>query len=182
MPVGPDQTAPTAPMASAPTLGDVVTLPAKTDQRGHAMRTQAMVLAFYLLDTVFLALYAALGEIPLSGPIAYGAAACALAALFGSMVRLGLNRRMGGTRFTAMQLSAAVGVMLITAATLPQIGVLMLMTMITAIATAALRLSLAYVLIVSSLIAVVALALFQTAGTAFAMPLNDWKSRLLSGL
>lgn len=72
--------------------------------------------------------------------------------------------------------------MLATAASFPQIGILMLMTLIIAIATAALRLPLLYVLIISSLIAAVTLTLFQTAGATIAIPLNEWRSRLLSGI
>lgn len=183
MPIEPDLTAPTA--SSHTPLPTPVETPASHAPAGHlrqAMRTQIMVLSFYLVDTLFMAAYAAHGSLPPSAPVAYGAAGCGLTALFAVVLRMGLNRRMGGTRFTTVQMLSACGLMLITAAAVPQIGMLLLLTLIVALATAALQLPLRHVLAVSVLVAAFSLSLLLANGNRFGMPLDDWWLRLLSGL
>ncbi|HEX7499316.1 MAG TPA: GGDEF domain-containing protein [Polyangia bacterium] len=183
MPIEPDLTAPTA-SSSTPRPTPVET-PASHAPAGHlrrAMRTQVMVLSFYLVDTLFMAAYAVHGSLRPSAPVAYGVAGCGLTALFAVVLRVGLNRRMGSTRFTTVQLLSACGLMLITAAAVPQIGMLLLLTMIVALATAALQLPLSHVLAVSGLIAAFSLSLLLANGNRFGMPLDDGWLRLLSGL
>lgn len=146
------------------------------------MRTQAMVLAFYLLDALLMAAYAVHGTLPLVAAVAFGAAGCGLTGLFAALVRMGVPRRMGGARFTTLQLLTACSLMLVTAAAVPQIGMLLMLTMIVAVATAALQLPLRHVLAVSGLIAAFSLALLWVHGNRFSMPLDDGGVRLLSGL
>lgn len=148
----------------------------------RAMRTQAMVVAFYLLDALLMAGFAAHGVLPSVAALAFGAAGCALTGLFAVVVRLGLHRRWGGARFTTVQLLTACGLMLVTAATVPQIGLLLLLTMVVAVATAALQLPLRHVLAVSGLVASASLALLLVHGSRFGVPLDDAWLRLLSGL
>ncbi len=141
-----------------------------------------MVLSFYLVDALFMAGYAAHGSLPALAPVLYGAAGCGLTALFAVAMRMGLHRRMGGAHFTTVQLLTACILMLITAAMVPQIGMLLLLTMMVAVATAALQLPLRHVLAVSGLVAALSLALLMVNGHRFGMPLDDGWSRLLSGL
>jgi diguanylate cyclase len=183
MPTQADPTGPAAgPDARTPAAIDAAAPRAQTDHLSRATRTQLLVLSFYLVDTLFMGAYAALGVIPLSAAIAYGAAGCGLTGLLVVVVRMRLNRRLGGASFTAIQLLSACTLMVITAAAVPQIGVLMLMTLVIAVATAALQLPLRYVLGISALIAALTLALLLTDGERFGMPLGDVWSRLLSGL
>ncbi len=159
--------------------------PASRVPSGHlrrAMRTQVMVLSFYLADALFMAAYAAHGSLPALAPVVYGAAGCGLTGLFAVVVRMGLHRRMGGANFTTLQLVTACGLMLITAAVVPQIGMLLLLTMMVAVATAALQLPLRHVLAVSGVVAAFSLALVMTQGNRFGMPLGDGWERLCSGL
>jgi diguanylate cyclase (GGDEF)-like protein len=102
--------------------------------------------------------------------------------LFAFVVRKGFHRRIGGAWFTTMQLLTALGLMLGTAAAVPQIGLLLMLTMIVAVATAALQLPLRHVLVVSGLVAVVSLALLLIYGHRFSMPLDDAGLRLTSGI
>lgn len=146
------------------------------------MRTQIMVLSFYLVDALLMAGYAVHGALPPVAPIAFGAAGFGLTGLFAVMVRLGLHRRMGGAFFTTLQLLRACSLMLVTAAALPQIGMLLLLTLIVALATAALQMPLRHVLAVTGLIAAFSLALLLSNGNRFRMPLDDGWLRLLSGL
>lgn len=155
---------------------------APANRLGRAMRTQAMVLAFYLLDALLMAAYAVHGTLPPFAAVAFGAAGCALTGLFAALVRMGLHRRIGGARFTTLQLLTACSLMLITAAAVPQIGMLLMLTMIVAVATAALQLPLRHVLAVSGLVAAFSLALLWAHGNRFGMPLDDGGLRLLSGL
>ncbi|MBL8345918.1 MAG: GGDEF domain-containing protein [Rubrivivax sp.] len=146
------------------------------------MRTQIMVLSFYLVDVLFMVAFAEHGLLPALAPVVYGAAGCGLTGLFAVVVRMGLHRRMGGARFTTVQLVTACSLMLVTAAVVPQIGMLLLLTMMVAVATAALQLPLKHVLAVSGLVATCSLALLMAHGDRFGMPLEDRWSRLLSGL
>ena len=155
---------------------------APTDHLRRAMRTQIMVLSFYLVDALLMAGYAVHGALPPVAPIAFGAAGFGLTGLFAVMVRLGLHRRMGGAFFTTLQLLSACSLMLVTAAALPQIGMLLLLTLIVALATAALQMPLRHVLAVTGLIAAFSLALLLSNGNRFRMPLDDGWLRLLSGL
>ena len=173
MPIDPVMTAPDA-RAAAP--------PAPAGRLARAMRTQAMVAAFYLVDALLMAGYAVHGELPAIAPLAFGAAGCALTALFALLVRMGLHRRMGGARFTTAQLLSACSLMMATAAALPQIGVLLLLTLVIALATAALQLPLKNVLVVSGVIAASALALMLTTRARFGLPLGDVWLGLLGGL
>jgi diguanylate cyclase len=152
------------------------------DRRSPAMRTQLMVLAFYLIDALLMAGYAVHGALPPSAPWAFGAAGCGLTAGFALMLHWGLNRRLGGARFTTLQLLSACSLMLVTAAAVPQIGTLLLLTLIVALATAALQLPLSHVLAVTGLIAAWALCLVLVHGSQFSMPLDDEWLQLLSGL
>lgn len=149
---------------------------------GRAMRTQLMVLAFYLVDAVLMAAYALHGVLPALTPLAYGAAGYALTGAFAVAMHLGIPRRMGGASFTTIQLLSACSLMLITAAAVPQIGMLLLLTLIIALATAALQLPLRHVLAVSALIGTSALAVLLSEGDRFGMPLGDGWLRLISGL
>jgi len=149
---------------------------------GSATRTQLMVLTFYLADTVFMGAFAALGAIPASAAMAYGAAGCGLTAFFLVVVRMRLHRRLSGASFTATQLLTACSLMIITAAAVPQIGLLMLMTLITAVATAALQLPLRQLLVISVFLAAFTLAQLLTDGHRFGMPLGSGWLRLFSGL
>lgn len=155
---------------------------APTDHLRRAMRTQIMVLSFYLVDALLMAGYAVHGALPPVAPIAFGAAGFGLTGLFAVMVRMGLHRRMGGAVFTTLQLLSACSLMLVTAAALPQIGMLLLLTLIVALATAALQMPLRHVLAVTGLIAAFSLALLLSNGNRFRMPLDDGWLRLLSGL
>lgn len=146
------------------------------------MRTQLMVLSFYVIDSLLLAAYAAHGSIAPLVPVFYGAAGCGLTGLFAVMMRMGLHRRMGGARFTTAQLLSACSLMLAAAAAVPQIGTLLLLTLIVAVATAALQLPLKHVLAVSAAIAAAALAILLASGGRFGMPLHDSWLRLLGGL
>ena len=149
---------------------------------GRAMRTQLMVLAFYLVDAILMAAYALHGVLPAMAPLAFGAAGCALTGAFAVAMHLGVPRRMGGASFTTVQLLSACSLMLITAAAVPQVGMLLLLTLIIALATAALQLPLKHVLAVSALIGTSALAVLFLEGDRFGMPLADGWLRLLSGL
>jgi diguanylate cyclase len=146
------------------------------------MRTQAMVLVFYLVDALLMAAYAMQGTVPPHAALAFGAAGCALTALFAAAVHTGLHRHLSGAWFTTVQLLTACGLMLGTAAAVPQIGMLLLLTMVVAVATAALQLPLRHVLAVSALVVAASLALLLAHGTRFGMPLDDAWLRLLSGL
>lgn len=145
------------------------------------MRTQAMVVAFYLLDALLMGVYAMLGTLPPLTAVAYGAAGCGTTVLFAIVVRMGLHRRMGGAWFTTLQLMTACGLMLVTAAAVPQVGVLLVLTLVVAVATAALQLPLRHVLAVSGLVAASSLALLLVHGSRFSMPLDDPWQRLTSG-
>ena len=146
------------------------------------MRTQAMVVAFYLLDSLLMAAYAVHGTLPFFAAAAFGAAGCGLTGLFAVAVRLGLHRRLGGARFTTVQLLSACGLMLVTAAAVPEIGMLFMLTMVVALATAALQLPLRHVLAVSGVVASASLGLLMWRGSRFGVPLDDVWLRLLCGL
>lgn len=183
MPIEPDLTASTAaPTAPLPTPLEAAAPHASSRRLSRAMRTQVMVLLFYFVDALFMAPYAAHGTLPPSAPVVFGAAGCGLTALFVVMLRKGLHRRIGGTRFTTIQLLCACSLMLVTAAAIPQIGMLLLLTLIVALATAALQLPLRHVLAVSGLVAVCLLCLLLALGNRFGMPLEDGWLRLLTGL
>ena len=175
-------TPPAGTVTLGPTLPETAPVRAQASHLSQAMRTQVMVLAFYLADTIIMAAYAAHGLLPAATPVAYGVAGCGIVGLSALVVRLGLNRRMGGASFTTLQLLSACGLMVITAAAVPQIGLLLLMTLIVAVATAALQLPLRHVLAVSALVATCSLALLEVRGDRFGIPLGDGWLRLLSGL
>ena len=168
--------------ALIPSAAPVSAAPAAASPVGRAMRTQLMVLAFYLLDTLLLAGYALHGVVPAMAPLAFGTTGCAMTGLFAVLMRLGVPRRMGSARFTTLQLMGACGLMLATAAVLPQIGTLLLLTIVIALATAALQLPLRYVLWVSGAIAFCSLVLLLSIGPRFGLPLDDAWLRLLGGL
>lgn len=177
------------PDLTMPAAGTVARDPAPAEAAGaqadplrRTMRTQFMVLVFYVLDTIFMAAYAAHGVLPAAAPVAYGLAGCGLVGLPVLLVRLRLNRRMSGASFTTLQLLSACALMVIMAAAVPQIGLLLLMTLIVAVATAALQLPLRYVLAVSAVVGACLLALLWVHGERFGMPLGDGWLRLLSGL
>ncbi|HPM66358.1 MAG TPA: GGDEF domain-containing protein [Piscinibacter sp.] len=170
------------PPAQAASASEAPAPRAPTDHLRRAMRTQIMVLSFYLVDALLMAGYAVHGALPPVAPIAFGAAGFGLTGLFAVMVRMGLHRRMGGAVFTTLQLLSACSLMLVTAAALPQIGMLLLLTLIVALATAALQMPLRHVLAVTGLIAAFSLALLLSNGNRFRMPLDDGWLRLLSGL
>ena len=181
MPIAPDLPAASA-AALRPTAGAA---PAPRAPEGHlrrAMHTQAMVLSFYVIDSVLLAAYAAHGSIAALVPVLYGVVGCALTGSFAVMVRMGLHRRVSGALFTTVQLLSACSLMLITAAAVPQIGTLLLLTLVVALATAALQLPLKHVLIVSALMAALSMAILLVRGERFGMPLNDSWLRLLASL
>jgi diguanylate cyclase (GGDEF)-like protein len=146
------------------------------------MRTQAMVVAFYLIDSLLMAAYAVHGTLPPIAAVAYGAAGCGLTGLFAVAVRVGLHRRLGGARFTTLQLLTACCLMLITASAVPQIGMLLMLTMIVAVATAALQLPLRHVLAVSGVVAFASLGLLMWRGSQFGVALDDAWLRLFCGL
>jgi len=146
------------------------------------MRTQLMVLSFYLADALLMAAFAVHGTLPPLAPLAFGLAGCALTGLPAVVLRWGLHRRIGGARFTTVQLLCACSLMLITAALLPQIGLLLFLTLVVALATAALRLPLRDLLVVCGFIAASSLALLLINGNRFGLPLDDRWSRLISGL
>jgi diguanylate cyclase len=151
-------------------------------QVGRAMRTQGMVVAFYLVDSLLMGGYALHGMLPAFAALAFGAAGCGLTVLFAVAVRLGLHRRWGSARFTTVQLLSACGLMLVTAAAVPQIGMLFMLTLIVAVATAALQLPLRHVLVVSGVVAAAALGLLMWRGSRFGVPVDDVWLRLLCGL
>jgi diguanylate cyclase len=167
---------------SSPAPGKSPTPRAPAGNHRQAMRTQAMVVAFYLLDALLMGVCAMHGAIPPLSALAYGVAGCGSTVLFAIVVRKGLHRRMGGAWFTTLQLLTACGLMLVTAAAVPQIGVLLVLTMIVAVATAALQLPLRHVLAVSGLIAAISLALLLMHGNRFSMPLDNPWLRLTSGI
>jgi diguanylate cyclase len=146
------------------------------------MRTQWMVLAFYLVDALLMAAYAWYGKLPWAVPLSFGALGGLLTGLFATGIRRGLHRRIGGPRFTTLQLLATSSLMVSTAAVAPQIGMLLLLTLIVALATAALQLPLRHVLEVAAFIALCTLALMVVQGPRFGIPLDDTRLRLLSGL
>jgi diguanylate cyclase len=148
----------------------------------QAMRTQLMVLFFYLLDALLMGAYALHGTLPAIAPWAFGAAGGVLTGLSALVVRMGWHRRMGGARFTTLQVLSACVLMLITAAVLPQIGTLLLLTLVVALATAALQLPLRHALSVSGLVAAVAMGLLLLHGNRLALPLDDAWLRLLAAL
>jgi diguanylate cyclase len=164
-----------------PTATDPAT-PATMGQFRRAMRTQAMVLVFYLVDALLMAAFAVHGALPALAPAVFGAAGCGLTVLFAAAMHLGWHRRLGGALFTSLQLLSACGLMLATAAAVPQIGMLLLLTLVVALATAALRLPLQHALAICSAIAASSLVLLAVNGTRFSMPLDDGWLRLLSGL
>lgn len=151
-------------------------------ERLGAMRTQAMVAAFYGLDALFIAAFAGLGVLPMTAAWLFGLLGCGLTALFALALHHGLHRRIGGARFTSLQLLSACSLMLGTAALVPQIGVLLLLTMLVALATAAVQMPRRQVLAVTLLIALLALLLLLVHGSAFSLPLADTGQRWLSGL
>jgi diguanylate cyclase len=152
---------------------------------GHlhrAMRTQAMVAVFYLIDALLMAGYAVHGALPLSAALAFGAAGCGLTGLFAVALRWGLHRRLGGARFTTLQLLSACSLMLVTAGAVPQIGMLFMLTLVVALATAALQLPLRHALSVSGIVAVAAFGLLMWRGHRFGVPLGDTWLQLFCGL
>jgi diguanylate cyclase len=151
-------------------------------ERLGAMRTQSMVAAFYLLDALFIAGFAALQVVPMAAAWSFGLAGCGLTALFVLGLKRGLHRRIGAARFTSLQLLSACGLMLGTAASVPQIGMLLLLTMLVALATAAVQMPRRQVLSVTLLIGLCALLLLLLHGPAFGLPLARPWERLLSGL
>ena len=99
-------TPPAGTVTRSPEPAETAAVRAQAHQLGRAMRTQVMVLAFYLADTILMAAYAAHGVLPAAAPVAYGVAGCGIVGLSALVVRLGLNRRMGGASFTTLQLWA----------------------------------------------------------------------------
>lgn len=183
MPAAPDLAVPIAPVpAATPPSADTSVAHAADDRFGRALRTQIIVIAFYLVDALFMAGYAVHGSVPALAPVLYGTAGCVLTGLFLGAMRMGLHRRIGGARFTTGQLLTACGLMLATAAVLPQIGTLLFLTTIVAVATAALQMPLRHVLVVSGVVATCALVVLRVNGSRFGMPLDDGWTRLLSGL
>jgi diguanylate cyclase len=183
MPLPPELIAQTASAPRPdPSLVEATASLTPTGRLRRAMRTQVMVLSFYLVDTLIMAASAMHGALPALAPVAFGAAGCGLTALSALALRMGVHRRLGGARFTTVQLVSACSLMLITAGVVPQIGALLLLTLVIALATAALQLPLKHVLAVSALIAMSALFLVLKHGNQFGMPLDDGWSRLLTSL
>jgi diguanylate cyclase (GGDEF)-like protein len=150
--------------------------------RWAALRTQWLVLAFYAIDAALMAGFAARGAVPAVLPWAFGLGGAALTLLFASAVWLGLHRRLGGARFTSAQLLSACALMLATAAAVPQMGLLLLMTMLVAMATAAVQMPQRHVLAVTLIVGLCALLLVLVQGPALGLPLADRWERLFSGL
>lgn len=146
------------------------------------MRTQAMVAAFYVLDALFIAAFAGLEVLPTNVAWWFGLAGCGVTGLFALALHHGLHRRIGGARFTSLQLLSACALMLGTAAVVPQIGVLLLLTLLVALATAAVQMPRRQVLAVTLLIALLSMLLLLVHGSAFSLPLADPGQRGLSGL
>jgi diguanylate cyclase len=146
------------------------------------MRTQSMVIAFYLLDTLLMVAFAAQGVVSFAAPLAFGLTGCGVSALFALAIHLRLHRRMTGENFTTLQLLFACGLIVATAAAVPQIGLLLLMTLIVAVATAALQLPLRRVLAVAAMVVAASVTLLLVHGERVGAPLADVAQRMLSGL
>jgi len=146
------------------------------------MRTQIMVMAFYLVDMALLGAFAVHGEVSLVAPLAFGLTGCGVSALFALAIHRRLHRRMTGENFTTLQLLFACSLIIATAAAVPQMGLLLLMTVIVAVATAALQLPLRRVLAVAAMVVPASVTLMLVHGDRFGAPLADVALRLLSGL
>ena len=151
-------------------------------RRWVALRTQWLVLAFYALDAGLMAGFAVLGSVPAALPWAFGLGGAALTLLFAAAVGLGLHRRLGAARFTSAQLLSACALMLGTAALVPQMGLLLFMTTLVAVATAAVQMPRRHVLGATLSVGLCAVLLVLVHGPALGLPLSDRWERLLSGL
>jgi diguanylate cyclase (GGDEF)-like protein len=163
----------TEPTPAAPEAGGA---------RPAALRTQWLVLGFYALDAAIMAGFAALGTVPAGLPWVFGLGGAVLTLLFAAAVWRGLHRALGGARFTSAQLLSACALMLATAAAVPQMGVLLFMTTLVALATAAVQMPRRHVLAVTLFVGLCALLLVLVHGPALGLPLADRWERLLSGL
>jgi len=150
--------------------------------RPAALRTQWLVLGFYALDAALMAGFAALGSVPTALPWVFGLAGAAMTLLFAAAVSRGLHRRLGGARFTSAQLLSACALMMATAAAVPQLGLLLFMTLLVALATAAVQMPRRHVLAVTLFVGLCAVLLVLVRGPALGLPLADRWERLLSGL
>ena len=148
----------------------------------RALRTQIMVVAFYAADTLLMAAFAALGVLPAAVPLAYGLIGCGATALSMPVIHLGLHRRVSSETFTTLQLLVACSLIIGAAAAAPRIGLLLLMTVIVAVATAALQLPLRRVLVVCGLVVMACVPLMWIHGERLGVPLGDTTLRALSGL
>lgn len=148
------------------------------DQR-QRLRWNAATAASYAVDTLFLAVLAALGTIPGQVPLAYGAAAALVCVANHAVTASGLNLRLRDPSLTAPLMTYAVVLQLAVVALAPNVAFPMLANLFTVFAFGMLWLSPRQSLAVWSLGALASGVLFYAAGERFGMPVATGVERAL---
>jgi diguanylate cyclase len=137
----------------------------------------AMVVAFgfsYLIDTILLALFSAIGTIQSIVPLVYGAASLGHVALFSTLHWSGYSERFANRQMTAWQMGYAVGVQLLGIILAPVITTFFLAILFIVFAFGALRISFREAMIIWFLTTVaVGLTLTLTGNVRIVLPNPD---------
>ena len=150
------------------------------DLRAEVRRTHAGILFFYVVDAVLLGLLGAIGTVPLDLGLWYVLAGCATTELAFYWFR---NR--GGhsddLEALGLALTASTGVvMLATLAHAPQVGILMMMSMMALLALSAVQLAWRHLLTLSVLLAAGSVVILTATGGSPALPMANASERVVS--
>lgn len=146
------------------------------------VRVQRMVAGFYLLDALFIGGYAACGVVPAAAPVLY-ATVGVLTCVCGELAfRSTKSSALSEAALISLQVIAACVVLLAATASLPQIGVLLLMTLLNVVCTGALGLPTLYVIAGVPLISVASIATIATLSTKLSFPMESPALQLITAM
>ena len=152
-----------------------------TSTRGH-VRAAWGVLGFVASDTALLAGYALLGPVPARAVLVYALAGLGLFGIYRLGIALGWHQRLRGKLLTLVMTPLVSLQLLGTAFWLPQVGLLMLMTLIPTVAMTALILPTRYLGVLCLLLGACSALLVATHGAALSLPMQAGAEAALTAL
>ncbi len=181
-------------MSGAPTSSPLPSSAAVTDARQRLRQEMQQaathrhvqaansILVFIVLDALILAGFAWAGELGLSTSLCFLAAGATLIGGYRLAIHRGLHLAGSGVPIALATTAAMSSLMLGTACLSPQVGVLMLLTLVTMIAMTALSLPARYTLTLCVLLGLCAVGLMHLHGAAFTLPRHNLAEQALSGV
>ena len=141
---------------------------------------QLAVLTFYLIDAALVGGYALLGFVPPVVPFIYAATGILMAAIFISAIRTEWYASLRNSGAVVIQTCVALALILGVALAAPPLALFMLMTGVSVIASAAMRLPSHSTLAMALLAAVASVFMLRTLHGDVFVPLDTWPQRILA--